>query len=107
MPANSYIDGAEFRGKLKVGKKVSLFRGNWAFISMTTYKFKWYACKTKATNQLESVTVPKNCKAVSKNISSIYKLKKNSRKKYMAVVISAFSDFGTVKVLIGSSKKVK
>jgi hypothetical protein len=107
IPTNRYVGGAEFSGKFKVGKTVSLFRGNWEFISMTTYKFKWYACKRKATNQLESVKVPKNCKAVSKNVSSIYKLKKNAKKKYLAVVMSAISNFGTVKVLVGSSKKVR
>lgn len=107
IATNRYVGGAEFSGKFKVGKTVSLFRGNWEFISMTTYKFKWYACKRKATNQLESVKVPKNCKAVSKNVSSIYKLKKNAKKKYLAVVMSAISNFGTVKVLVGSSKKVR
>ncbi len=106
IPTNSYLDGAEFRGKFKVGKKVSLYRGNWDFMSTTTYKFKWYACKKIVSNQSVLVKLPKTCNAISKNISSTYKLKRNAKGRYIAVVVSAISQFGILKVLFGSRKKV-
>ncbi len=80
----------------KVGTVLSVSRGSWSGTAPITYKYTWYRCTNKAsTASAAKPTTAAKCTVITGRTSSIYKLTKTDKGKYIRAMITATNVAGT------------
>jgi len=98
-PTPNYRGGAAITGVAKSGSLLTVNKGLWESEKKASYSYQWYSCAARNRWAIRADKIPAGCKAIAVAAGKTFKVTKNEKNKFVTVLITAKSSFGSTKIL--------
>ncbi|MEI7443180.1 MAG: leucine-rich repeat protein [Actinomycetes bacterium] len=106
-PTPNYRGGAVITGVAKSGNLLTVNKGSWSSEKKATYSYQWYSCTSRNRWVIRATKIPTDCDPITSATGNTFKLTKQEKNKFVTVLITAKSSFGSTKILSATLGLIK